>query len=405
MKAVEARGPVLSRRARAIEVSPTVAMSQRATALRASGRSVLDFSVGEPDQPTPAHVIAAAHAAMLAGKTKYAPAAGVPELRSAVVARYQEDFGVSFAAAESAITIGGKQALYLVCQVLFDKGDEMILPMPYWPTFAEAARLAGAKPVFVTCREKDRWNVTSRMIARAVTPKTRAVLINSPSNPTGAVIASEDLLAIARLCRKKNITLLYDDTYARLSFVATDKALLGALKQELGERFAILGTASKTYCMTGWRIGWILGGKPLIDACAALVSHSTQCPTTFAMAGAVEALSGSQALVGELGAEYRARFEFIYGAVSAIPRLTCVEPGGGFYLFPNFQAYLSRQLPTTLDLGGHLLEQEGVALVPGEGFGAPGYMRLSFARSMKELQEGAVRLARFLARLRNGAAA
>lgn len=405
MKVVEASGPALSRRARAIEVSPTMAMSQRATALRGSGRSVLDFSVGEPDQPTPAHVIAAAHAAMLAGKTKYAPAAGVPELRAAVVARYQEDFGVSFAPAECAITIGGKQALYLVCQALFDKRDEMILPAPYWPTFAEAARLADAKPVFVTCREQDGWNVTSRMIARALTPKTRAVLINSPSNPTGAVIASGDLLAIARLCKKKGITLIYDDTYARLSFVETDTALLGAIRKELGERFVILGTASKTYCMTGWRIGWILAGKPLVEACAALVSHSTQCPATFAMAGAVEALTGPQALVEALRAEYSARFKFIHAAVSAMPRLSCVRPGGAFYLFPNFEGYLSRQFPTTLDLGGHLLEQEGVALVPGEGFGAPGYMRLSFARSMQELQEGAVRLARFLAGLRNGAAA
>ncbi len=405
MKAVQAKGPALSRRARAIESSPTMAMSQRATALRASGRSVLDFSVGEPDQPTPAHINAAAHAALLAGKTKYAPSAGVPELRAAVVARYQEDFGVGFAPAECAITIGGKQALYLVCQALFDKGDEMILPTPHWPTFAEAARLAGARPVFLTCREKDGWKVSSRMVARAVTPKTRAVLINSPSNPTGAVIASAELLAISGLCKRKEITLIYDDTYGRLSFVETDKAVLGAIKEELGERLVILGTASKTYCMTGWRIGWILGGKPLVDACAALISHSTQCPTTFAMAGAVEALTGPQELVEELRAEYRARLKFIYGAVSAIPRLRCVPPGGGFYLFPNFEAYLSRQVPTTLDLGGHLLEQEGVALVPGEGFGAPGYMRLSFARSMKDLQEGAARLAKFLAGLRDGAAA
>jgi aspartate aminotransferase len=395
----------LSRRARAIEVSPTVAMAQRAAALRASGRSVLDFSVGEPDQPTPARISAAANAAMVAGKTKYAPAAGTPELRAAVVERYKQDFGVAFAPAEAVITVGGKQALYLACQALFDKGDEMVLPTPHWPTFAEAARLAGAKPVFATCKEKDGFRITPQLVSRAVTAKTRAILINSPSNPTGAVISSEDLLAIARLCRRKGLTLLYDDTYARLSFLPIDKALLPAVRKELGDQLVVLGTASKTYCMTGWRIGWILGSKALAEASAALISHSTQHPTTFAMAGAVEAMAGPQADVEALAAEYRARFKFVYGAVSAIPGLTCVSPGGGFYLFPNFKAYLSRTVPTTLELGGRLLDEEGVALVPGEGFGAPGFMRLSFARAMGELQEGAARLARFLARLRDGAAA
>ncbi|HET7292958.1 MAG TPA: pyridoxal phosphate-dependent aminotransferase [Vicinamibacteria bacterium] len=391
-----ATGPALSRRARMIEVSPTVAMSQRASALRASGRSVLDFSVGEPDQPTPPHIVSAATRAMAEGKTKYAPASGTPELRRAVVERYRQDFGVAFEPAEATITIGGKQALYLVCQALLGPGDEMVLPAPYWPTFAECPRLAGAKPVIVRAREKDGFAITARLVSRAVTPKTRAILINSPSNPTGAVVGGEELLALARTCARRGITLLYDDTYARLSFAPTDRALLGRVRRELGERLVIVGTASKTYCMTGWRIGWLLSGRMLADACAALVSHSTQCPATFAMAGAVEALTGPQDVVERLAAEYRARFEFIYGAVSALPGLSCVRPGGGFYLFPNCQAYLSRACPTSLDLGSRLLEEQGVAVVPGEGFGAPGYFRLSFARSMVELKDGAARLGAFL---------
>jgi aspartate aminotransferase len=386
-----------------IEVSPTVAMSQRASALKAQGASVLDFSVGEPDQPTPPHIVAAATQAMAEGKTRYAPAAGIAELRAAVAERYKQDFGVGFAANEVAITIGGKQALYLVCQALFDRGDEMILPAPYWPTFAECPRLAGAKPVIVEASEKDGFAVSARMIARAVTEKTRAVLINSPSNPTGAVTPAEDLLAIARLCRRRKLTLLYDDTYARLSFVPIDRSVLRAVRDELGERFLVIGTASKTYCMTGWRIGWVLGGKQLVDACAALISHSTQHPTTFAMWGALAALSGPQDVVETLAAEYRARFAYIYGAISGIPGLSCVKPGGGFYLFPNFRSYLSSKHPTTLDLGTRLLEGKGVAMVPGEGFGAPGYMRLSFARSMGDLKEGASRIASFLAGLRASA--
>jgi aspartate aminotransferase len=383
-----------------IEVSPTVAMAQRAAALRESGRSVLDFSVGEPDQPTPPAIVAAAAQAMADGKTRYAPSAGTPELRRAVVRRYREDFGVRFEPSEVAITIGGKQALYLVCQALLDRGDEMVLPAPYWPTFAECARLAGAKPVIVPARERDGFAITARLVSRAVTPKTRAILINSPSNPTGTVVGPEDLLSLARLCRRRRITLLYDDTYARLSFQRTDRTLLDRIRQELGERLVIIGTASKTYCMTGWRIGWLLAGKALVDACAALVSHSTQCPTSFAMAGAVAALTGPQDVVEQLAAEYRARYEYIYDAVSALPGLTCVRPAGGFYLFPNCEAYLSKQCPTTLDLGARLLEEEGVAMVPGEGFGAPGYMRLSFARSMPELKEGVSRIGRFLGRIR-----
>jgi aspartate aminotransferase len=254
--------------------------------------------------------------------------------------------------------------------------------------------------VIVETTEKDGFAVNARLLTRALTPKTRALLINSPSNPTGAVVPSEEMLAIARLCKRRKLTLLYDDTYARLSFVETDKSLLQAMRDELGERFVIIGTASKTYCMTGWRIGWVMGGKELVDACAALVSHSTQCPTTFAMVGAVAAMTGPQDAVETLAAEYRARFKFIYGAMSAMPGLTCVKPAGGFYLFPNFKSYLSPKHPTTLDLGAQLLEEKGVALVPGEGFGAPGYMRLSFARSMGDLQEGAVRIAAFLAGLR-----
>ena len=402
MKRSNGMAPGLSRRARMIEVSPTVAMSQRATALKARGASVLDFSVGEPDQPTPLHIQAAAAKAMADGKTKYAPAAGIPELRAAVAERYQQDFGVAFAPHEVAITIGGKQALYLVCQALFDRGDEMILPAPYWPTFAECPRLAGAKTVVVETREQDGFAATARMLTKAITPKTRAILINSPSNPTGAVTPSEDLLALARLCKRRKLTLLYDDTYARLSFLPIDRSVLQAVRDELGERFVIIGTASKTYCMTGWRIGWVMGGKELVDACAALISHSTQCPTTFAMSGAVAALTGPQDVVAELAAEYRARLAFIYGAISGIPGLTCVKPGGGFYLFPNFASYLSPKLRTTLDLGTRLLEEKGVAAVPGEGFGAPGYLRLSFARSMGDLKEGASRIASFLSELRAG---
>jgi aspartate aminotransferase len=341
--------------------------------------------------------VAAAKAALDAGRTRYAPAAGLPELRAAVAEAYARDFGVRFGADEVAVATGGKHALYMVAQALLDRGDELIVPAPYWPTFPEAARLAGARAVTVELREEQGFRLTPERVRSALSPRTRAVVVNSPSNPTGAVVAPEDLLGIGRLARRHKLTLLYDDTYARLSFDAP-AAPLQELRALLGERFVILGTASKSYCMTGWRIGWVLAGRGLAGACATLASHSTQGPATFAQVAAAQALGGSQQRVDELAREYRRRRDLIHAAVVAVPGVTCLLPAGAFYLFPNVSRYLSQRCPTTLALGERLLEEEGLATVPGEGFGRAGYLRLSFARPQDELREGARRLAAFLAR-------
>jgi len=390
----------LSRRALSLEVSPTVAVAQRAASMKAKGEAVLDFSVGEPDQPTPRHIAAAATAAIEGGQTRYTPAAGLPALRSAVAQRYRKDFKVSFSDGEVAITTGGKQALYLVCQALLDRGDEVVIPSPHWPTFSEAVRLAGARPILVHTHEKDGFKVTARLVSKATSPRTKAVILNSPSNPTGAVIDPEDLLVIGDMAQRRKFTLLYDDTYARLSFGKDGGDVLQDLRDAIGDRLVVLGTASKSYCMTGWRIGWVLGPKPLVDACTALISHSTQCPAAFAQAGAVEALTGPQKFVQELCVEYRRRRDFIHAAVAALPKVSCVSPGGGFYLFPNLARYLGTPVPTTLELSRRLLEEQRVAVVPGEGFAAPGYLRISFARPMEDLKEGVRRLAAFLESLR-----
>jgi aspartate aminotransferase len=371
-------------------------MAARATALRSRGVFVYDFSVGEPDQGTPRHVAAAGVAAIEAGRTRYAPAPGLPELRAAVAARYRQDFQVAFAPEEVAITVGGKQALYLAGQALLDAGDEVIVPSPCWPTFTEAVRLAGGRPVLAPAREADGFAVTARLLGKAVDPRTRAVILNSPCNPTGAVVEPEELLAIGGLARRRGFTLVYDDTYAQLAFSRPRDGGLQALRDLLGDRLVILGTASKSYCMTGWRIGWVLGPRALVDACAALASHSTQSPATFAQLGAVTALNGPQEFVGELLAEYRRRRDFVHPALLAIPGVSCVEPQGGFYAFPNLSRYLGREIPTTLELGRRLLEEKHVAVVPGEGFGAPGYVRISFARPLEELREGMRRIAEFL---------
>jgi len=378
-------------------------MASQARALRAQGVRVLDFTVGEPDQPTPAHVVAAGKAAVDAGRTKYAPAAGLPELRAAVVHRYREDFAVSFAPEEVCVAVGGKQALALLYQAILDRGSEIVVPVPAWPTFAEAARIAGATPVFVTLSEKNGFHAGARAIERAVGPRTRAVVVNSPSNPTGAVIEPGELLKIARLARRRGLWLIYDDTYAHLVFGREGPPALQAVKDAAGEKLVVVGTVSKTYCMTGWRVGWVMGPRGLADACAALNSHSVQGPATFSQHAAVEALTAAQDGVRAMVTEYRRRRDFIHPAVARLPGVACPQPEGGFYVFPNVSRCLSKELPDTVAFTSRLLEEKAVAVVPGEGFHAPGYFRLSFAAAFEDLQEGARRLAEFVAEHAPGA--
>jgi len=395
-------GVSLASRVRKLEVSPTVAMAQRARAMRAKGVRVLDFSVGEPDQPTPARILAAGREAMEAGHTKYAPAAGLPELRAAIVERYREDFGASFAPEQVTVAVGGKQALAVLYLAILDRGSEVVIPTPAWPTFAEAARVAGGKPVFVSLSEKDGFRVSARAVSGAISARTRAIVVNSPSNPTGAVVDPDELVAIARLARRKGIVLLYDDTYAHLVFREGGPPSVAALQEAAGDSLVVVGTVSKSYCMTGWRVGWVIGPRPLAEACAALNSHSVQGPATFAQHAAVVALGGPQDVVRDLAAEYGRRREFVHPAVAALPGVTCAAPDGGFYVFPNLGRYLSKAVPDTVALTTRLLDEKAVALVPGEGFGAPGYARLSFAASLDDLREGVRRLSEFLGALGDG---
>jgi aspartate aminotransferase len=392
-----AKGPRLAARARKLEVSPTVAMAARARALKAKGVKVYDFTVGEPDQPTPGHVVLACKAALDAGQTKYAPASGLPELRAAVVERYREDFRVSFAPEEVVVAVGGKQALSLLYQAILDKGSEVVVPIPAWPTFAEAARIAGGTPVFVPLKVEQGYRLTAGAVARSVGPRTRAVVVNSPSNPTGAVIEPGELLKLAELARRRGFWLLYDDTYASLVFDNRHPPALQAVKDAAAGHFVVVGTASKSYCMTGWRIGWLIGPKPLAEAATALNSHVVQGPATFAQLAAAHALRASQEEVRRMAAEYLRRRDFIHPRIAAIPGVTCPRPEGGFYVFPDVSRCLSKALPDTLALGTKLLEEKAVAVVPGEGFEAPGTFRLSFATAFDDLQEGASRIEAFFA--------
>jgi aspartate aminotransferase len=388
-------GVGLAPRVRNLEISPTVAMAQRAHALRAQGIRVYDFTVGEPDQPTPAAIVAAAVEALKAGRTKYAPAAGLAELRAAVAQRYRQDWGTSFAPEQVTVTVGAKQALAQLYTAILDRGGEVVVPTPHWPTFAEAARIAGGRPVLLPLTGKNGYRLTARSLSRVIGPRTRAVLVNSPSNPTGAVVEPDELVRIARLARRRGVFLILDDTYTHLIFRKEVAPPLDAVAAAAGDRLAVAGTMSKAYCMTGWRVGWVIGSRPVAAACAALNSHSIQSPATFAQIAAARALRGSQKAVRDLAIEYRRRMVAVQPRVDALPGVVCPEPEGGFYLFPNVESLLSEELPDTVALSLRLLEEQGVAVVPGEGFGAPGHLRLSLATSVEDLREGTRRMAAF----------
>jgi aspartate aminotransferase len=323
----------------------------------------------------------------------------VPGLRKAVADRYADDMDVRFAPSEVAITLGGKQAFALACEAILNPGDEVVIPSPYWPTFAEAPRILGAKPVFARLDADAGFAFDPARILAKVSAKTRAVVVNTPSNPTGAVISDAALLEVARGLRTRAGTyLVYDDTYARIQFTAATR-VLGEVRAMLGDRLLIAGTASKTYCMTGWRIGWLLAPEPIVRGVSALISHETQCANSFAQFGAIEALTGSQSVVGDLVAEYRARRDMVVSALRLVPGLRCHAPQGAFYAFFDVRGVLGAGVPDSLTYCARLLDEEGVALVAGEGFGCPGFARLSFARSRAELGRGLERIRAFTKRM------
>ncbi|MEO5762485.1 MAG: pyridoxal phosphate-dependent aminotransferase [Vicinamibacteria bacterium] len=396
----------LSDRVGSVQVSPTVATAARAVFLRSQGREILDFSVGEPDQSTPERIRKAASEAMNRGETRYVPSLGVPGLRKAVAERYRIDDGVTIDPSEVAITLGGKQAYSLACETILNPGDEIVIPTPFWPTFSEAPRIVEGVPVFAPLDAKKGFAFDPDLIMKKVRPKTRALILNSPSNPTGQVVSEKGLTDIAKSLKvhAPDAFLIYDDTYARMLYVKGTKTMLPRVREILGDRFMIAGTASKTYCMTGWRIGWLMASKPVIAGLSALISHQTQCAASFAQFGAIEALSGPQDFVGELVEEYRVRRDLVVSALNAMPGVKCRTPSGAFYAFPDITGLLSKDVPDALTFATRLLDDRGVATVAGEGFGCPGFIRISFARSQDELKRGLAAIAGFAASLHPKAA-
>jgi len=388
---------MIAQRMTRVSVSPTLKVLVEADRMRQQGIDVVEFGAGEPDFDTPDHIKAAAHAAIDAGFTKYTPAAGTGELKKAVAAHYNAFYGVDYQPTEVIVTAGGKQALYDVAEVLFDAGDEVITHAPCWPTIPEQVKLADADPVLVRTYAEDGFAITARPILEAITPRTKAIVINSPCNPTGALMPEPEMRTLAEGLRGRDIWVILDLCYEHLIYDPVPHNLPGVLCEHLRDRTILTGSASKTYAMTGWRCGWALGPTPIVDACNALQSHSTSNVVSISQKAALAALTGPQDPVRAMLEEYRRRRDALHAWLTADPRIACAKPGGAFYLFVDISGLLSPDgIRTSGEFATRLLEEAHVALTAGEGFDAPGFLRISYATSMEQLRKGSERILAFV---------
>lgn len=389
----------LADRASRIATSPTMKVTAAVDRLRRDGVSIVDFGAGEPDFGTPDSINLAAKAAIDGHFSKYTPVGGTAELKGAICRRYEIDYGVEYQENEVIACAGGKQALFNTALALFGPGDEVITHAPYWPTLTEQVRLAEATPVVVATAADDGFAIRSAPILAAITPRTRGIIINTPGNPTGALMPEDELAAVAKEAARRGIWVVADLCYEKLIYDPLPHNVPAVLRQHCPELSVICGSVSKSYAMTGWRCGWSLGPAAVIAAQHALQSHSTSNVSSITQKAVVEALTGSQAPVAHMLAEYRLRRDALHAWLTEDPRLRCTMPGGAFYLFPDVSGWLSADgFPTTLALAEALLAEARVAVTPGEAFAAPGFVRLSYATSMDNLREGSRRMLEFAAR-------
>ena len=388
---------MLSARAGRIAVSPTMKVAADAMRLKAQGVDVLDFGAGEPDFPTPAHIGAAAKAAIDANFTKYTTNSGTEDLKRAVARRYLEDYGAEYSTSEIIITAGGKQALFNAVMALFGPGDEVITHMPGWPTLVEQIKLAEATPVIVRTYAEDGFRLRAEPFLAAMTSRTKGIIINSPGNPTGALIDEESMAAIADEAARRGIWILIDLCYEKLIYDPVPHNLLKVVSSRMRDKTVYCGSASKAYAMTGWRCGWAIGPASVIGACNALQSHSTSNACSITQRAAEAALNGPQSYVTDMLDEYRHRRDQLCEWLAAEPRLRLVKPSGAFYLFPDVSEFLSPDgIRTTAELGNVLLNEARVAITPGEAFDAPGFIRISYATSLDVLERGTARIIEFV---------
>ena len=386
----------LSTRVQAVKPSPTLAVTARAAAMKAAGKDVVGLGAGEPDFDTPEHIKEAAIAAIRNGFTKYTDVDGTPSLKRAVIAKFKRDNGLDYKPDQVLVSVGGKQSFFNLAQALLDPGDEVIIPAPYWVSYPDMALLAGAQPVFIKATDDQLFKITPAQLAGAITPKTRLVVINSPSNPTGMAYTADELAGLAEvLMEHPRIVVATDDMYEHIRWDrATPFVNILNVQPELYDRTAVLNGVSKAYSMTGWRIGYAGGPAELIKAMKKVQSQSTSNPTSIAQVAAEAALNGPQDFIAAMVVAFKERHDFVVERLNRLPGVSCLPTDGTFYLFPNVQELIDRLDGVTNDLefAEHLIETAGVAVVPGTAFGLAGHIRLSIATSMANLEKAMERL-------------
>ncbi|HSS19476.1 MAG TPA: pyridoxal phosphate-dependent aminotransferase [Pyrinomonadaceae bacterium] len=381
-----------------MQASSTLAAMQAAESLRAKGVNVVDFGPGEPDFDTPQNIKDAAAAAMRDGKTKYTSTGGTRQLQQAIIDFYATRCGATFERNEVMATSGGKQAIFNAVVSLINPGDEVLMAQPYWVTFPEVVVFAGGTPVFIETEETG-FVLSAEQVARAITPRTKLIILNSPCNPSGRVIPPAEFQKILELLVERGIYIITDECYLRFVYPPAEVFSAASLPAELRTRLCIAGSFSKTYAMTGWRVGYALAGRDWTREMLKVQGHSTSNPNSIAQSAAVEALTGPQDSVATMLAEYTARRRWLLNALREIPRLSCEQPEGAFYAFPSVKKCLSETLKSSAEFANRLLNEEHTVVTDGAGFGADGYLRMSYATSMAQLEDGVARIKRFVERL------
>jgi aspartate aminotransferase len=381
----------LTDRVNRISISPTAAVLAEAERYRARGVDLADFGAGEPDFPTPEHIVRAAIRALEQGRTKYTPTAGIGPLREAICKWHATQFGSSYTVPECVVTVGGKHAIFNAFCALISHGDEVLIPAPYWVTYPDIVKFAGGTPVTIMTDPSDGFRLRASEVARAITPRTKLLIVNSPSNPSGAVVPPDEFARIYEVCRENNVWLMTDECYSHFVY-GDEKPFSLASLPGTKPNIIVAGSFSKTFAMTGWRVGYALAPEPLVSAMIKLQSQSTSNPTSIAQYAALEAMTGPMDMVAVMLAEYDSRRKHIVAGLRALPGVTCTEPGGAFYAYPGVAAHLRNGVTDTTALSKLLLERQNLVVVPGDAFGTPGYLRFSYATSMDRIDEGLRRL-------------
>ena len=387
----------LAARVSTLSPSTTLAITAKAKEMKESGIDVIGLGAGEPDYNTPQNILDAATKSMIEGKTKYTPSGGLPALKDAVISKLKNDQHLDYSRQEIMIGIGAKHVLYTLFQILLDPGDEVIIPAPYWVSYPEQVKLAGGSPVFVESTSEASFKVTADQIRSAITSKTKAVIINSPGNPTGMIYSRDELQLIADVCLEKDIWIISDEIYEKLIYGGKKHVSIAQLSDDAKKRTFIINGVSKSHSMTGWRIGYIAGNAEVVSAMTNLASHSTSNPTTTSQYATIEAYNGPQAAVENMRVDFESRLERIYPQLAAIPGFSVVKPQGAFYLLPEVSEAMKKTGFTNVDdFASTLLTEAKVAVIPGSGFGSPETIRLSYATSIELLEEAVKRIRTFV---------